>query len=394
MQIYRITRNEDVYEVARENGISPIKLYEYNDMTTKGPLPNGREMLIVAPTRTYNAKSGDKLNDIARRFNVKKDALLRMNPELKGKEKLYTGQLLTVKEEGPLYGMINTNGYLFKDCRKERLISVMPYLGYVTVAAAVYKNGKISTLFPTEDAVSLIKSYGRVPMLRIYVEDMPSENEYKDFINSITVITKGGGFSGVTISSLNTKKYDKHSRDALVFTARRTLMEADLLLFAEGDAEKDTSYMEYADAGILTYDKLHRDDIPSFKDGEESTLKAFADIGESSRTFVEISSFAYCGQKFIEKSNAMQITDRHHADIINDEDKKISIASYGKKKKHEIRYENLENTKAKLELISELGFMGAAFDIGRVCTSDLMMLESMFNIILNPIITPISEQHL
>ena len=121
----------------------------------------------------------------------------------------------------------------------------------------------------------------------------------------------------MTISSLNTKKHDKHAADALVFTARRTLMEADLLLFAEGDAEKDTSYMEYADAGILTYDKLHRDHIPSFKDGEEATLKAFADMGESSRAFVEISSFAYCGQKFIEKSEAMKITDRHHADIVD-----------------------------------------------------------------------------
>ena len=312
-----------------------------------------------------------------------------MNPELKGREKLYSGQLLTVKEEGPLFGMINTNGYLYRECSRDRLLSVMPYLGYVTVVAASYRDGKINTLFPTEDTVSLIKSYGRVPILKIYLEDTPSEDKFKDFINSIALITKAGGFNGVTLSSLNTRKYDKKSIDTLVFTARRTLMEADLLLFVEGDAERNTSYMEYADAGILTYDKLHREDIPSFEAGEEATLKDFAENHESSRAFVEISSFARCGDKFIEKSEAMRITDRRHADIITDDEKKISIACYGKKKQHKIKYESLENTKAKLELISELGFMGAAFDIGRVCTSDLMMLESMFSVIPNPIITPV-----
>lgn len=385
MHIYRIKENEDIYAVAREFGISPMKISEDNELTIKSNLPLGRELLIITPTRTYNVRSGDTLDKIARKFSIKKDSIQRMNPELSGRERIYQGQLLTVKTEGGRYGMINTNGYFYRGCTQDRLIRAIPHLGYVTVCSAIYKNGQVHNLFRTDEMVSLTRSCGRVPMIRIYMTEIPKEDATDDFIKSITILAKGGGFSGITLSSPANMIRDKKAVDAFVLTVRRALMDSDLLLFIEGDLNKNVSYMEYANAGILTYDKLHMKDIPSFEQGEMAALIDFSEKSESSRTFVEISSFAYAGDKYIEKSEAMRITDRKRGEICYDGAKKITVTKYGKNKTREIAYESLENTKSKLELISELGFMGVSFDIGRICLCDLMMISEMFEIITHPI---------
>ena len=386
MHIYRTKEQEDVYSVARNFGISPVKLAEINDLNIKGKLPLGREMLVIIPTRTYNVKSGDTLERISRRFDVKKESLLRLNPELGGRETVYQGQLLNVKSGTESYGMINTNGYYYRGCNIDRLLRIIPYLGYVTFCSAVYKSGVIHTLFQTEDAVMLTKSLGRVPMVRIYMSQLPAGDEIKSFANSAAIYAKTGGFAGVTLSSIGSFGLKSEEADALVFALRKELMRSDLLLFTEGDCEAIKSYMEYADAGILTYDKLHKSEIPSFEEGEKCSLEKFANEGESIRTFIEFSSFAYCRGKYIEKSEALRITDKKHGEIIYDDAKKISRAIYGKSGKNEIVYESLENTKSKLELLSELGYLGVCFDILRVCTADIMMLSEMFSIITSPVL--------
>lgn len=385
MHIYRMKKNEDIYDVAREYGVSANKISEDNELSQKGNFPVGRELLIIQPTRTYNVKSGDTLDFIARKFSVSKESLKRMNPELQGREKLYQGQLLTVKSDTGRYGMINTNGYFYRGCTLERLLRIIPYMGFVTICSAVYKNGLIHTLFRADEAISLIKSFGKTPLLRVYLTEIPQSDGLTDFINSITILAKGSGFSGITLSSLGKSGASQKQLDSLVLEVRRALMESDLILFAEGDLGSTKTYLEYADAGILTYDKLHEKDIPSFEKAENSLLREFGEYAEPSRTFLELSSFAYTSGKYIEKSEAIRITDRKRGELIHDDEKKITIARYGRSKNKEIICESLENTKAKLELISELGFMGVSFDIGRICISDLMMISNMFEIIENPI---------
>ena len=388
MHIYRTGNNESVYDIAAVFGVSPIKIAENNELEIRGRLPKGREVLVLTPSRTYNAKGTDTLGRIAERFKTTKEALMRLNPELEGREKLYSGQLLTIKESTPSYGMISTNGYLYASTPRERLIAIIPYLSYVTVCSAVYKDGHVHSLYQNEDTVGLIKSFGRVPMLRIYLSDLPNEDDVSGFASSVSILAASGGFLGVTLSCLNTITNDKERLNNLVFTVRKTLMENDLLLFVEGDLDGDTSYMDYADAGILTYDKLHVADAPSFMDGERAALEKFAYSGESSRTFLEISSFAYSGGKYIEKREGVRLCDKRRAETVYDDERMLKRASFGKHKKREIIFESLENTKAKLELVSELGFMGISFDIGRVCTSDLMIAASMFDVISYPVMTP------
>ena len=391
MQIYRVKNGESVYDIAREYGISPIKIAYDNDLEIRTRLPRGREVLVITPSRTYNAKSTDTLDSVARRFKVTKESLQRKNPELGGRERLYAGQILTVRSATPSYGMISTNGYLYSGTPREALVSLIPYLTYVTVCSAIYKDKRVHSLFDPADAVGLIRACGRAPMLRIYLTELPTEGEEKDFSGSVAILAKSGGFAGITLSNLSSLSRDKSRLDAFVFGIRKRLIENDLLLFAEGDLDGYTAYIDYADAGVLTYDKLHLTDAPSFDMGERHAYESFAYSEESSRAFIEISSFAYSGGKFIEKREAMRISDKKHGDITSDAEKMLQCATYGKHKRREIIFESLENTKAKLELVSELGFMGISFDIGRVLIPDLMLAADMFDVISYPAMLPKTE---
>lgn len=386
MQIYRAENEESVYDIAKKHDVSPIKIAEDNDLEIRGKLPRGREVLVRIPSRTYNVRSGDTPDRIAMRFKTTKEALLRLNPELGGREKLYSGQLLTIKDSTPSYGMISTNGYLYSGTPKDRLTAILPYLGYVTLCSAVYKDSHVHSMYRCDDTVSLIKSRGRAPILRVYMTELPRDD--KDFSGSVAIMAKSGGFLGVTLSCLNALSANEERLCALTLAVRRALIENDLILFVEGDAGKCTSYMDYADAGILTYDKIHMPNAPSFEDGEAAVFTEFANTSESCRAFIELSSFAYSGGGYIEKSEALRCLDRKRADIEYDPKRKLSKATYGRHKKREITYESLENTKAKLEIVSELGFMGVSFDIGRICTGDLMTMASMFDVITSPVMIP------
>lgn len=388
MRIHRTESNESIYDIAREHGVSPVKIAEDNELEIRSRLPRGRELLVLTPSRTYNVRSTDTLDRIAARFKTSKESLMRLNPELGGKEKLYSGQLLTISESTPSYGMISTNGYLYSGVSKSRLAAIIPYLSYVTVCSAIYKDGHVNNIFTDTEAVDYIKSCGRSPVLRIYLGELPRSREVEAFASSIAILGASGGYAGVSLSSLNTMSDDPQRLKSLVFTVRKILMQNDLLLFTEGDLERDCSYMDYADAGILTYDKLHRSDAPSFEDGEKAKLESFAYSLESSRAFLELSSFAWCSGRFIEKSEGARLADKKHAEMKYDSVSKLQKACLGRHKKREIVSESLENTKSKLELVSELGFMGISFDIGRIYTPDLMMAASMFDVICHPVMSP------
>ena len=389
MQIYRSESNESVYDISSKFGVSPVKLVEDNDLEIRGRLAKGREVLVLTPSRTYNVRGGDTLDKIAMRFRTTKEALMRHNPELRGREKTYSGQLLTISDCTPSYGMISTNGYLYSGTSRDRLTAIIPYLSYVTVCSAVYKDSHVHSLYPTEDTVEYIKGVGRTPMLRVYMTELPKNDS--DFAGSIAIFAKSCGFPGITLSSLSSLSKSAERLSSLVLTIRRALLENDLLLFVEGDAERDVSYVDYADAAVLTYDKMHRIDAPSFEDGERRVLCGYADSYESCRAFVEISSFAYSGGRYMEKADAHRLCDRKHADIEHDCEKRLTKATYGKHKRREVVYESLENTMGKLELVSELGFMGVSFDIGRICTPDLMAMASMFDVISSPLMMPKSR---
>lgn len=379
MHIHIASGNESIYDIAGEYGISPIKLAEINELELNRNPKAGTELLILIPTRTYNVKRGDTLASIARRFGTEVDYLIAINPELRGRDMLYEGELLAIRYGIPTYGTALTNGYYYRGCTDEQLKRVLPYLNYITVSSAKAAGRDITLLIDDRDILRIAKENNKHPILRIYLTEEQPKEMWEDFFNGAALLAKSRGYRGITLANLS--QINSSERCEYILKAKKKLMEYDLTLFTEGEAGMDCPHSEYSDGFILTYDKLHLDDIPSFDEGERAALTLFADGSDSSTAFVDMPAFAFSGGEYIERRDAAEASRRYNGRITQDDLRKIGRIAFDNKE--DILYENMANTKARLELVSQLGFMGISFDICRVKISEVMMFYSMFRPVTN-----------
>ncbi len=369
MKIHRVKKGEVISEIAEEYGVPPSRLSSDNEIQNSERLAEGRELSVIIPTRTYSVRHGDTLDKIAARFGQTKGELKRYNPEIGERERLYTGQILVLRSSSPAYGMGVANGYLYPGYRRERLIRAIPYLSYLTVCSAIMKEGRISTVFDGSEAIEIAKRYGKIPILRVYTRERMTGG----CAESIALLASSLGYGGVCVphSSIG----DMES--ALSF--RRVMLAGELLLFAERDIEED-GCSEYADVTVLTYDKIHLENIPSFSDGEERVISEYAERCNPEGSLIDLSPFARVGEKYVDKRTAFDHLDRAGGTLIYDEERRILEGDLGRgKRKRHLIAESLENTVAKLRLVSEYGYLGISFDIMRVPLSELLIYASMYS---------------
>ncbi len=382
MYIHTISPSDTVYGIARRYGVSPTKIIENNRLSDPDRLTIGQKLLILTPTKTYTVRGGDTLEKISKRFGISENSLLRNNPSLFGTDKTYPEQILALKYDTPTHGVAVLNGYYYNGCPRERLIFTLPYLNYVTVSGAVATQNGIKELFDTGEVAREVREGGRIPMYRIYdrrrMEDIKA-NEH-EYIESLTATAKNRGFSGITLATH--KAQGSPDFEDFLFRLKKRLIEEGLSLFLEVDANSPIHYTDIPDAQLLFYEKCGLESIPDFRDGEDAVFTDFAERGDSSRAFIDISPFAYSEGAQIPKNEAEAEARRLQKEIKHDEKKKIcyfETLSRGKESgTRRTVYESMENIKAKLDLAGELGYMGISFDIMRVPTSELMMMNSLF----------------
>ena len=134
-----------------------------------------------------------------------------------------------------------------------------------------------------------------------------------------------------------------------------------------------------ADFSVLFYDKIEKNPIPSFEDGELDSLLRYTGSHDPIRCFVDLSPFALTDGKYIPKSIARESILRSGASIEASENGYLVATAKRGGKKREWIMESLSNTVEKLKCISELGFYGISFDIARTPISDLMAFRVMFS---------------
>ena len=374
MRIHRVKNGESIYTIAREYCTHPLKIMLDNEIESPKKLAEGREILILTPTRTYTVKRGDTLEAIANRFNVSKSYLYAQNPELYEAEKLYQGQLITVKNERVSLGVGIANGYLYPGYKRERVLRCIPYLTYLTVCNAIFKDGKISTLFDDAEALEIAAKYSKNPILRIYTTE--DTNIYtKEFYDSMLLLTKSRGYEGITLTE---SAVNRNSTPEKMTELKKKLIDSGLTLTVEKDLKKATC-CDIADTVVLCYDKLHEENIPSFKEGEEKAMTEYAEACGAESSFIELSPFGYTCGKYKEKSELLAYADKKGGIITCDEDKKIlsGTVNQGRRKTAFITT-GLDYTRAVLENAAELGYLGISFDIMRTPLSYLTMYNALF----------------
>lgn len=375
MKIHMVKAGETLGEIAASYGVSPMKLAENNGLSYKGELIEGEELLILVPTRTTVAGRGERLSDIAERFGVRESTLMGYNPECAHGGELYEGEQIAVRYGTPTLGLGIGNGYFYRSCKKEQLIRAMPYLSYLTISCAIGKRGGLTMLFDDTEIAALGRAAGKLPLLRIRLET-ESAKERLESIRCAAIKAAAGGYHGLTLSGDIGEGRDGES---LMLDAKKLLAEFDLSLFLECDLDAVPPAIDYADGGVISFDKIHLDPIPSFEDGERRAFTRFAEEHDALRCFIDLSPFALGGTRYLTKDEAREAVRRGGGRMMKGENGAYLYARAGRGRgQRTYVMESMENTSKKLELLSECGYYGAAFDIARTSIYDLLMFRTSF----------------
>jgi len=388
MRIHTVKEGDTIFKIARAYATPPAKIIENNALNAPDRLYPGQKLIILTPTRSYTARGGDTLDSIAARFDTDKRTLLMNNPELRGRERIYPGQIIAVRYDTKPYGNAAVNGYYSRGGSRDRLSQFMPYLTYLTLSASRWDCSGLKMIFDAKSAIEEARLNKTVPILRVYTEMCSKEllSNAEKLCEALILAAKRAGYGGILLAAY------RASEEADAFLELFDMLKAGLhkeglLIQAELDGNRDIAELStlsrLADASIFNYEKGKERELPSFKCGEERVLKAYADTCDKRKTLVDLSVFAYLNGEAIEFSELDGLLRRRGIEPEYSEESKFCEFTMNKYKgdKHEeilVRYPAPENTKAKLELIGELGYMGVSFDIERAPLYSLMSFNSLF----------------
>ena len=363
MQIHRVKSGETLYSIAREYGVSPTKLIEINQLKNPEKLTVGRELLILFPKRTYTARRGDTLEAISKRFSVEKEDILKNNPSLYGSEKLYPEEILALGYCDEKRGVALIDGYLYNDTSRDRLSLIMPYLSSLTVSSLLLEGGKLRRLFNFSSRE--LHNLGKRVSQRVYCpaphsELLPEEK----VISSLTKAIKADNRDAITLAlsgrmNENTIKFIKMLGESA--------KESEISLYLECGSEIPEDLSTLFDRFIIT-DSAKLD---------SAFYQIFAERHGANKTMMDISPFAMLGYKPIPINEALLLADANMIELERSEDGNMLI---GKVREKELTIPSLESIKAKLDLIGELGLLGASVDIMRCPLTVIMMLSSLYEI--------------
>lgn len=376
MNIHRVKDGESIRDIAVGYEMSPLTVAEQNGCSVKESLCENEQLIVLKPTRTATVKRSEPLGRVAERFSVSEDYIIAYNPGLEGTKDVYEGQTLGVKFSPALSGNILTNGYYYKGCPKESLCSALPYISTVTVCAVKIHNGEPIKLLNENHLLERLKGCGIPAIMRIYLGTAYRSERFFDMITSVYPIAKQLGYAGICLSPLRLIDGDTANIKDMLGEIKTLLNANGLALVTESEMPE---VIAPSDISVCSYDKIHLDDIPTFEEGERAVYTRLANENEPSGIIIDLSPFAFKKDKYLGKKDALNFIRRRKIPLTEDKERGILIAQDRAKPSPSLIMESLENLKAKLGLISELGFLGVSFDISRAPINELLMLRAVFN---------------
>ena len=377
MKIHTYKSGESIKDIAKKYGICEESLRECNGIPA-GEAAVGEELLILVPTRTHTVARGDSIERLCLRFGVRRTDILAQNPSI-AECGLTPGKTLNLKYGEKLYGTAPTNGYIYQGYDERRLRIALPYLTYVTVGCAVADGTNIKFCFDDKETVDLLKKEGKIPLLRIYdplkKRDFSSRERRIEFADRIVEAATSHGYMGIVISSFDCTE-GRSDYGEFLCRLRKAMIGCDLILVTEVEGDTPADICELADGNILSYPKYATDPSVSFEDGERKCYLDHATEAESAKTFIDIPSLAYTAGGYIPIESALLEARAHGACISTDE--KTLISRFESKKRGRCVFTSLENVKRTYDIINELGFMGASFDVSRTPISHLLAYNAFF----------------
>lgn len=378
MLIHTVKGGDDLFSIARKYSTYPQKLLSDNYPLSER-LNEGDEILVLIPTKTANARGGDTVTSIAMRNGVKESCLLRQNSELI-RGGLKPGQTVTLKQSSPILGAASAIGRYSPKYPISNLDQALPYLTYVAINGAQINEDGISLFSGMGSALQKCAEKGKVPLLEVADESggeaLVSDAQRENAINALIEISKAQGFKGVVIRAREFA--ESHSAEYLDFllSVRKKFLGCDLLLFTELFEGSPTDAADISDGAIFN---TGIEDIRAVR----KSLQKIASATESSKIFVSVYTDTSLNGKVISFKDARGIGSGRFSSVSTDNESLISTVPVhrienGRRVTGSISYPSLKYTKAKLEELSELGFMGISIDLRCLDNTRLCMFNAAF----------------
>ncbi len=188
MEIYVVMHGDNIYSIAAQYGVNAEKIIADNQLVNPGKLAVGQTLVIQIPSKTHTVSTGESLYGIARRYDTTVDAILRNNPELKGKALIYPGQMLTISLNAKKKGNLFVNGYTYTYLKEDELRKVLPYLTSLTIFT--YEIDEKGNIYAPNDEpyIRWAKEYGVEPIMS--VSSLNTEGYFDSTLSSAILTNK------------------------------------------------------------------------------------------------------------------------------------------------------------------------------------------------------------
>lgn len=379
MNIHTVVKGENLYTIARQHSVHATKIWGDNDLFGDR-LTVGDELLILMPTRSETVRAKDTLETFSKRFGVRREALLMANPSLMGKDRLRPGQIITVKQDTPRLGIASSLASVMRGCNRDKLLRAMAYSTYIAINAAVIDEEVLHFQFDARWAAEACAREKKIYLLG--VEDktdgifLEKRETRAATIEAMIELAARGGYRGVLLNAKNASVSFKDAFCEFILEARKRFIGCDLLLFTDIFEGTPSDASELSDGAIL-----HIED--GGIDFTRKAMQSFAGDAESSKVFIALESELPFGQGRISISEAKELCYRSGLELTTDENTLLSSFTHthyklGEPQRFELKFPSLRYTKAKLEELCELGFIGISFNCDTESAATLAMFSSLF----------------
>ncbi len=422
MDIHVVKSGDSIYSIAGQYSISPVKLVEDNGIANPNLLAVGQALLILYPKVTYTVKTGDTLYKISLENKVNIIDIWRLNPALGGRDKIYVGEKLTLKQEDMSGYDLKVNAYAYPSIDRSLLYSTLPYLSELTpFTYRVTADGSLVSM-QDDELISSAKYYRTTPVMHVagitpqgaFDSDIASsvlnDKKYSErLIAEILSVMRKKGYVGIDVDF----EY-VYAKDAPKYAEFIAELKSDLpagsyvtvaLVAKSSPDQKGLLYEghdyklmgEAADFVLLmTYEWGYAMGPPMAVapiNYVENVVDYALSVIPREKIYMGIPNYGYDWQIPFDQGNkarsvtneeAVKLAIANGAQIKYDEKSQTPFFNYTDQgaKQHEVWFEDVRSISAKLELLKKKGLFGAGYwNLDRPFCANWCLLNAMVNII-------------
>lgn len=344
MIFHYVSAGESVLSIAREHGVSPVRLIEENALADPDRLAVGQCLAIYRSSRSYTVRGGDTFEGILRRFGTNAHELLKFNPGIGEKRLLYPGQALSLGRVETSYGPLTVNGYVNSSVSMTKLRTFSSALTYLTIINSSFSDRSGFRSQKERDLVDFSAQNGILPLLLLRPFGDP---------DALAESIAKAGYRGAELHGSDSEKgYEPYS-DAL---KRAGLIS--VLPYSEGANGGGCSWLSVRFGD-------HRVPIENrFSELSRDTENTYRMMPELPYSAVEISASDGRCLRTMPLSDCARLAYRRNAPISERGDGKMSfhysVTVSGRHERREVCFDDLATIKKGLAVLGESGICGVS----------------------------------